>query len=212
MNISRFLLVLVICLVFVIVGELIYLFYISPLQQSKKPDQDATANVEVTTAPINTPNVATNAVTNSAANAATNSATNPTTNPTTNSAISQNKIDALDSIKVFKEGVLQEAILNYQVGGKIIQIENVINKDEDGNDLPVKSIKIEGSKGLNNTFFFSAQRLKMTEVRNIASGETTIMKFEDLKVGDTINILYAINLLNELDYDVNIRKVIINKE
>ncbi len=136
--------------------------------------------------------------------------TSPTPTPYQNAAIDKTTIDSLKNIQVFKEGVLKNAILNYTVGGRIMSIKDITRKDQAGNDEVVKSIEIQGDKGYSNTFFFNKERQESVIVKE-GSQEAQI-SFNDLKENDSINILYTINILKDLNYDDTISNVVIEKK
>lgn len=182
MKLYKLLTILIVVLIIVILGEVVYLLNKSSSKTSAL-EQDSSS---------------------------TDIISSPTPTPYTNAAINKATIDSLARIQVFKEGVLKEAIFNYTVGGRIVSIKDVTQKDQNGNEIPVKSIEIQGDKGYANTFFFNKQRQESVIVKE-GSQEANIT-FNDLKENDSINILYTVNMLKNLDYNDTVSSVVITKQ
>lgn len=185
--ITKKILTILISILFVIItGEVIYLFFF-------KPQTPITQSSSGESVPVAEP-------------------VQSTPTPYLNAAISQSKLDALDSLQVFKEGVLQEATLTYKLAGIISKKEQITREDEDGNPQVVESLEIQGTEGHTNTFFYSEERLAALQVQERTDEGLQPISFNDLQVGDKISMTYIVDMLQELDYDETIQGVIIIKE
>jgi len=109
-------------------------------------------------------------------------------------AIRQSTLEGLViGLGVLKKGVLKNALLDYEVQGKIINI--TYSEEDNNNSTPSSHIELEGDAGDVNTFFFSQKDLQLLKIVEKNQNEEKILNFSQLKQGDNVKIHIVADML-----------------
>lgn len=130
-------------------------------------------------------------------------------------AISASGRDWLENVTGTSEGVLTRMLVTTTVSGKISNINREKGKfpiegsyytGEPGFYTYAGQLKLIAANGLAERFYLSPRRMELIKVLNADGGE---IKFDDLKVGDTVEMEETVDLTIPNQNDANVLSLVI---
>ncbi len=127
-------------------------------------------------------------------------------------AVKPEAIAAFQGISVYNKGVLTSALMEYTLEGEIIDIGSGRFDVGDGEMKDLWYFEIKGSEGLSNRLNITEAIILKSEYEigdDLFSGKEG---FDLLKTGDRIAMTITVDVMQDLDYEKTIQKIIVVKK